>query len=238
MGAPGENSLSSSNEEANVIILLGPPGSGKGTQAKEITRLFGWPQISTGDMLRDAVARQTKLGQAAERIMKAGGLVSDEMVSGLVEERTSQPDCVHGCVLDGYPRTIPQAETLGALLKRQGRPAPLVITLEVDAQTVIKRISGRRTCGQCGRIYNVFYSPSQRDPLCDACGGTLKARADDNEAVVRERLNQYQAQTAPLVSYYEKAGQLVRLDGNAPIEALNQRLVEILERRKGQLSVS
>lgn len=228
------NSLIAVKAQAQVVILLGPPGSGKGTQAKEIFRRFGLPQISTGDMLREAVAEQTELGRAAERIMKAGGLVSDEIVSGLVEERIARADCAHGFVLDGYPRTLNQAQTLEQALQRHERPAPIVIDLELNPETIIRRISGRRTCRQCGRIYNIFYSPSKRDGICDVCGGELVGRADDNEAVVRERLNQYQAQTKPLVQFYEQAGQLARLDAAAPIDVVNRNLMEILESRTGQ----
>lgn len=222
------------SKQVKVVILLGPPGSGKGTQAKEIYRRYGLPQISTGDMLREAVANRTEMGQAAERIMKAGGLVDDELVSGLVESRITRADCASGFVLDGYPRTIHQAKTLEEALKRQHCPTPIVINLEVDLEKIIRRISGRRTCRQCGRIYNIFYSPSQRDGVCDVCGGELVDRADDNEAVIRERMNQYQAQTEPLVQYYEQAGQLIRLDATAAIDVVNRNLAEILEGRKGR----
>ncbi len=222
------------NRQGMVVILMGPPGSGKGTQAKEIYRRYGLPQISTGDMLREAVQLQSELGRAAECIMKAGGLVSDEIVSRLVEERTSRPDCLMGFVLDGYPRTIPQAESLERLLERQGRPRPVVINLEVSPELVVRRISGRRTCKQCGRIYNIFYSPSQKEGVCDVCGGELFARADDAERVVLERLHQYQKQTEPLVNHYQERGWLNRLDGNAPIEDVNRRLAEVLENQKGR----
>lgn len=217
-----------------VVILLGPPGSGKGTQAKEIVRRYGIPQISTGDMLREAVKNKTPLGLAAERIMKSGGLVSDEMVTGLVRERTLKADCAKGFVLDGYPRTIEQAKTLNEILKEQQWPSPIVINLEVMPEGVVKRVTGRRTCKQCGRIYNIFYSPSPREGICDVCGGELIGRADDDESVVRERLRQYENQTQPLVRFYQETGQLVRLDGNASIDVVNQRLFEILEGRKGQ----
>ena len=195
---------------------------------------YGIPQISTGDMLREAVKNRTPLGLAAEPIMKAGGYVNDEIMNGLVEERTSRGDCANGFVLDGYPRTVEQAKSLNELLKRQRRPSPVVINLELLAEDVIRRISGRRTCRQCGRIYNTFYSPSQRDPFCDVCGGELTSRADDNESVVRERLKQYEQQTQPLIHFYEKSGQLKRLDGNASLEVVTQRLMEILEGRKEQ----
>ena len=212
-----------------VLILLGPPGSGKGTQAKTISQAYGIPQISTGDMLREAVKDQTPLGQAAEHIIKSGELVSDEIVSSLVEERTAKADCSRGFVLDGYPRTIEQAGTLGRLLERQQRPKPTVICLEVKTEGVIRRVAGRRTCNKCGRIFNIYCSPSRKDPLCDACGGELFTRNDDKELVVRERLAQYQLKTQPLVRYYEDLGQLVRVDADASIEVVHQRIGEVLE---------
>jgi adenylate kinase len=212
-----------------VLILLGPPGSGKGTQAKTISQTYGIPQISTGDMLREAVKNQTPLGQAAEPILKSGQLVSGEIVSGLVEERTAKADCSRGFILDGYPRTIEQARTLGQLLERQQRPKPIVILLELETEGVIRRIAGRRTCKRCGRIFNIYYSPSRKDPLCDVCGGELFTRNDDKELVVRERLTQYQLKTQPLIRYYEELGQLIRVDANASIEVVNQRIGGVLE---------
>jgi adenylate kinase len=226
--------VSATDKVVKVVILLGPPGSGKGTQAKVIVERYGIPQISTGDMLREAVKNHTELGRAAERIMKSGGLMSDDIVSGLVEERTSRADCINGFILDGYPRTIEQARTLAEVLKKQHRPAPTVIDLELLPEDIVRRVTGRRTCKQCGRIYNVFYSPSQRDLVCDVCGGELMSRPDDNERVVRERLHQYEEKTQPLVKFYEEAGQLFKLDGSAPIEAVNQKLMEILEGRRGK----
>lgn len=211
------------------MILLGTPGSGKGTQAKTIVERYGIPQISTGDMLREAVKNQTDLGRAAERIMKSGGLVSDEIVNGLVEERTQRPDCVKGFVLDGYPRTLEQARSLGRILEKQHRPAPRVISLEVPSELVIKRISGRRNCKQCGAIYNIYFSPPKREGQCEVCGGELMSRADDNEAVIQERLNQYQKQTQPLVDFYQGLGQLTRIEGDAPIEVVRRQLFEILD---------
>ncbi len=220
--------------QARVIILLGAPGAGKGTQAKALVERYGIPQISTGDMLREAVKNKTPLGLAAEPIMKSGGYVNDDIINGLVEERTSQADCGNGFVLDGYPRTVEQAKALNQLLKTQQRPMPIVVNLEVMPEGVIRRISGRRTCKQCGRIYNIYFSPSKRDPLCDVCGGELISRADDDEAVVRERLRQYEKQTQPLIHFYDELGQLERLDGDASLEAVTQRLMQILEGRKEQ----
>lgn len=224
--------LSASNKPSRVVILLGPPGSGKGTQAKVIVERYGIPQISTGDMLREAVKSQTPLGLAAEQIMKSGGLVGDDIVNGLVEERIDRADCEKGFVLDGYPRTIEQAKVLGQILEKQQQPAPVVISLEVFPELVLQRISGRRTCRQCGRIYNVYFSPSRGEGICDACGGELIARADDSEAVVRERLVQYEKQTQPLIDFYQGLGQLRRLDGGAPIETVKEELFSILEGQK------
>lgn len=221
-------------KRARIIILLGPPGAGKGTQAKAIMQRYGIPQISTGDMLREAVKNRTPLGLAAEPIMKSGGYVSDDIINGLVEDRTLQADCVHGFVLDGYPRTVEQAKSLNQLLEKQRRPMPTVVNLQVEPEGMIRRISGRRTCRQCGRIYNIYFSPSQRDPLCDTCGGELFSRPDDDESIVRERLRQYEKQTQPLIQFYRELGQLEGLDGDAAPETVTQRVLEIFEGRKEQ----
>ncbi|MDD5306325.1 MAG: adenylate kinase [Deltaproteobacteria bacterium] len=195
------------------IILLGPPGAGKGTQAKKLIDVMGIPQISTGDMLRAAVAEGTELGRKAKEFMDAGRLVTDEVVIGLVEERFKKPDCAKGFMLDGFPRTVAQAEALEKMLKRMGRRIDHVVLMEVDDEELVLRITGRRTCGACGAIYHLSFSPPPASGKCK-CGSTdLRQRDDDNEITVRQRLKTYHSQTAPLVSFYAGRGNLRRITG-------------------------
>ncbi len=186
------------------IILLGPPGAGKGTQAKKLIELLAIPQISTGDMLRAAVAEKTPLGLEAKAFMEAGKLVPDGVVIGLVKERLAKPDCAPGFMLDGFPRTVGQAESLDAMLDSMSLTIDHVVLLEVDDEELVLRITGRRTCGACGAIYHLKYSPPPQPDTCSCGKKELVQRADDNEQTVRQRLATYHEQTAPLISYYEK----------------------------------
>ena len=212
------------------IILLGAPGAGKGTQAKLIAAAYGIPQISTGDLFRANVADGTELGHKVKDILDHGDLVPDALVNDMVAERLSHPDVNRGFILDGYPRTVGQAEWLDGYLKnRQASDggaapfsaiAPLVIQIVVGYNQLLQRITGRRSCPTCGRIYNVYFQPPKVEGICDFDGGRLVVRPDDKEEVVSERLKAYQGQTLPLVSYYKAKGQLVDVDGDQTVEAV------------------
>ena len=195
------------------LILLGAPGAGKGTQAEIISEKFNIPQISTGAILRAAVAEQTPLGKKVEKVMQSGGLVSDEDVIALVKERFQQPDCANGFILDGFPRTIPQAEALDVMLTEMGISIDLAVSLEVDPEKIVTRMSGRRTCPTCGATYHVVYKPSSKGEDCDKCGAALTVRKDDREEVVRDRLAVYEKQTAPLKNYYAQQNKLRLVEG-------------------------
>ncbi len=216
----------------NIVILLGPPGAGKGTQAKAVTEQLGLPQISTGDMLRDAVRRKTPLGIEAKNVLEAGDLVSDELVNGIVVERIAAPDCAGGFILDGYPRNVRQAEMFGARLESSDNL--LVIELTVDTELLVRRLTKRRTCGQCGAIYNVDSRPPGQEGVCDLCGGSLVQRPDDTDNVIRERMRTYRAETEPLVDYYRERGIYHQLDGMGPIDQVSTGLVSIIGLPVGQ----
>jgi adenylate kinase len=215
--------------ESQALIFLGAPGAGKGTQAREVSKEFGIPQISTGDMLRAARDKGTPLGLAAKAKMEAGQLVPDEVVCGIVAERIAEPDCARGFILDGFPRTIPQAQFVDQTLEKQGRGRPLVINIAVDLDVLMKRLTGRRTCATCGEIYNVYFSPPQKDGVCDKDGGALTQRADDNEATIRERLVAYDNQTRPLIDYYRARGLLHDVEGNRDPETIARELIAFLK---------
>ncbi len=212
------------------IILLGPPGGGKGTQAKRIVEKYGIPHIATGDILRDAVAKGTELGKKAKEYMERGELVPDEIVIGIVKERIKKPDCEKGFLLDGFPRTINQAEALDDMLKELGKKIDAVIYIDVPEDEVVKRISYRRSCRKCGAVYNLIYSPPKEDNKCDKCGGELYQRDDDKEEVVRQRFKVYMENTAPLIEYYEKRGILYRVDGTRSIDDVWQQIDEVLQK--------
>jgi len=210
------------------LILLGPPGAGKGTQAKMLTETFGTPQISTGDILRAAVKEGTPLGKQAQAFMDDGKLVPDEVVIGIVTERLQEPDCNQGFILDGFPRTVAQADALQENLRELGKELDRVIALQVDTEALVERLTGRRTCKSCGRGYHVKFDPPAVEGRCDACGGELYQRDDDREETIRKRLEVYERQTAPLIDYYRNAGLLIEVDGMQQIEEVRETLLAAL----------
>jgi adenylate kinase len=210
------------------LILLGPPGAGKGTQAKLLVERLKIPQVSTGDMLRAAVKAGTPLGQEAKQYMNRGALVPDAVIIGLVRERLQQPDCSRGYILDGFPRTVAQAEALEKTLAGLQAWLDSVVSLEVPTEDLVLRIAGRRTCRNCGAMYHVRFSPSKTDGRCDACGGPTYQRDDDREETVRRRLAVYAEQTAPLISFYEARGLLRRVPGTGEIAEIFQRITAAL----------
>ena len=210
------------------IVLLGAPGSGKGTQAKLLVKQYGIPQVSTGDLLRAAVEGHSALGQQAKAAMENGQLVGDDIVLGIIRERLSQPDAHDGFILDGFPRNIPQAEMLDRILGEMGQPIDVAILLDVDLDDLIQRLAGRRTCASCGQMYNIFTSPPRMDDRCDECGGELRQRADDNEETIGNRLRIYEAQTAPLVAYFERQDKLQTVSGEGEVEAIYARITALL----------
>ncbi|WP_372840523.1 adenylate kinase [Phaeovulum sp.] len=214
-----------------VLILLGPPGAGKGTQARMLEDRFGLIQLSTGDLLRAAVAARTPAGKAAKSVMEAGQLVSDEIVLAVLKERMAQPDVKAGVILDGFPRTAGQAAALDALLSAAGQKVTAAISLEVDDEAMVARVSGRTTCASCGEGYHEQFKRPAVAGVCDKCGGTeFKRRADDNAETARERLIAYHAQTAPLIAHYEKAGVLEKIDAMGSIDEIGAGLSRIVER--------
>ncbi|GAV25953.1 adenylate kinase [Carboxydothermus islandicus] len=200
------------------LLIMGPPGAGKGTQAEKIVKEFGITHISTGDMFRAALKNQTPLGLKAKEYMDKGELVPDEIVIAMVEERISAPDCAKGFLLDGFPRTIPQAEALDKKLSEMGITLDGVINIEVPREELIERLTGRRVCRQCGATYHVKFNPPKVEGVCDACSGELYQRSDDSLETVSNRLDVYEAQTAPLKEYYAKTGLLKNIDGTKSIE--------------------
>jgi adenylate kinase len=210
------------------IILLGPPGAGKGTQAAGIAEEVSIPHISTGDMFRSALKEGTALGMEAKKYMDAGELVPDDLVVAMVNERIKQPDCSGGFLLDGFPRTIIQAEKLDETLEREGLAMDLVINLACDDETIIKRLTGRRVCRSCGRIYHVVNMPPKTEGICDDDGGELYQRDDDKEETILNRLDVYKKQTADLIDYYRAKGLLKDVDANAPREETLQNMLALI----------
>jgi len=210
------------------IILLGPPGAGKGTQASRLIGKYAIPQISTGDMLRAALKEGTPLGLEAKKFMDQGALVPDSVVIGLVKERIQKPDCSKGYMLDGFPRNVSQAEALDKMLGELKQRIDGVVCIEVPNKELLGRLTGRRTCRSCGAGYHVMFDPPKTDGKCDKCGGELYQRDDDNEATVSSRLKVYEDQTKPLIDYYEKQGKLRRIDGVGSMDAIFGRITAIL----------
>ena len=215
------------------LILLGPPGAGKGTQAQFIVDSYAIPQISTGDMLRAAVKERSPLGKVAQQIMESGGLVPDEVVLGLVMERLACTDCNFGFILDGFPRTIPQADALVTILRGIEKKIDHVISLDVNNADIIQRISGRRTCPACGKGYHETYDPPKVAGVCDACETALIQREDDCEETVKNRLAVYDQQTSPLKVYYQNAGLLRHIDGSGSIQGIQLQIKAVLEGQVG-----
>ncbi|WP_370227142.1 adenylate kinase [Pararhodobacter marinus] len=213
--------MSETMTKGAVLILLGPPGAGKGTQARMLEERFGLVQLSTGDLLRAAVAAGTEAGLAARSVMEAGGLVSDEIVLAILKDRLAEPDTVRGVILDGFPRTPGQAEALDALLAGQGLSISAAISMEVDDAAMVTRVSGRYTCASCGEGYHDSFKQPAQAGTCDKCGsGDFKRRADDNAETVGARLTAYHASTAPLIAYYEQRGVLRSVDGMGAIDTI------------------
>jgi adenylate kinase len=241
MGAQASAAVTIKAKERVIgpIILLGPPGAGKGTQAKLIAENYGIPQISTGDILRDNVARKTELGMKAKGIMDRGDLVPDELVCDMVADRLTQADCVRGFILDGFPRTLRQAEWLDGHLEKmragkdaKGRQAcapPVVVRLVVEYNQLLQRLTGRRSCPTCGLIYNVYYQPPKVQGICDVDGTPLVQRRDDTEEVIAERLKAYEQLTLPLVDYYGSRGRLIEVNGDQPVGAVAAQMFSALE---------
>lgn len=214
------------------IILMGPPGAGKGTQSEKILAYCAIPHISTGDMFREAIKNQTPLGMAAQSYINSGKLVPDEVTIGLVKERLSRPDCANGYLLDGFPRTIPQAEALQVLAKEISRPVELVINITADQDELVKRISGRRVCPKCGNSYHVSFKKPQVDGTCDACGSELIQRKDDTIESLKVRLDAYENQTKPLVDFYNKLGICKEVNGLQNIDDVFKDIQNLLDEVK------
>ena len=210
------------------IIMLGAPGAGKGTQAKKIAEKYHIPHISTGDIFRANIKNGTELGKKAKTYMDQGLLVPDELTVDLVIDRVGQDDCKDGYILDGFPRTIPQAECLDAALEKRGEKVDFAINVEVPDENIVNRMSGRRACVGCGATYHIKYNPTKVDGVCDACGEKLVLRADDKPETVQKRLGVYHDQTQPLIDYYTKSGVLKEVDGTVDMEDVFQAIVEIL----------
>src|SRR6056297_3239824 len=222
--------VSQSPTVAPVLILLGPPGAGKGTQARMLQDRFGLVQLSTGDLLRAAVAAGTEAGQKAKAVMEAGDLVSDDIVLAILKDRLGEPDVNKGVILDGFPRTTGQAEALDRLLSESGQQIDAAISLEVEDEAMVERVSGRYTCASCGEGYHDSFKQPAVAGICDKCGGTeFKRRADDNAETVRSRLAAYHAQTAPLIAYYDDKGVLRTVDAMGDIGRIADELGAIVE---------
>jgi adenylate kinase len=211
-----------------AVIFLGPPGAGKGTQAKELARKFSVPHLSTGDMLRENIAKGTPLGEKAKPIMARGELVPDSLVLKMVAERIEQPDCWHGFVFDGFPRTVAQAQYLQVMLRQHGYKPAVVVHFAVDPALLLRRITGRRMCKVGGEIYNIFERPPKVEGRCDNDGGELEQRPDDREEIVAPRLQAYEKQTAPLVAYYKRLGRLHTVDASRSVSEVTRQVFDVV----------
>ncbi len=211
------------------LVLLGAPGAGKGTQAKKLIEKYSIPQISTGDILRKAVADGTPLGKEAKAVMDRGELVPDSIVLGLVRERLKQDDCRNGYILDGFPRNTAQEEALDKMLSTMSAPLTIAVSVDVDKNDLMKRLTGRRTCKSCQQMYNLYFSPPKKEGVCDKCGGALFQRDDDKEKTIQKRLDVYEAQTAPLIDYYRRKGILKSIQGTGSIEEIFKKVCNALE---------
>lgn len=210
------------------LVLMGLPGAGKGTQAEKIVEKYQIPHISTGDMFRAAMAKGTELGNKAKSFMDAGALVPDEVTIGIVRERIAEKDCVNGFLLDGFPRTVPQAEVLDEILKDQGRSIEFVVNINVDKEQLMERLTGRRICKSCGSTYHLIFNPPTKENVCNRCGGELYQRADDNEETVLNRLNVNINQSVPLLTFYKEKGRLRNVNGQQDIEKVFEDIAELL----------
>ena len=210
------------------IVLLGPPGAGKGTQAKLLQEEFPACQVSTGDILRKAVAEQTKVGKEASEFIDRGALVPDSVIVTLVAERLKDNDCRKGFILDGFPRTIPQAQSLEEILEKMGLGLQHVLLMQVPAGLIVERLAGRRICRDCGALYHRSFDPPKQQGVCDRCGGELRQRDDDREETVKARLDVFDAQTAPLADYYRQRGILREIDGVGKVEDIQKRVIKVL----------
>ncbi len=211
------------------LILLGAPGAGKGTQAKRIMATYHIPQISTGDILRKEVREKTELGLKAKDIMERGELVPDDIILKMIEKRLHQPDCQNGFILDGFPRTIPQAEGLEEILDNMGKNQLIVIEISVSDEEIIRRLSNRRICSMCGKDFNLILNPPPENMVCPVCGGKIIQRDDDKPETIKKRLEVYRKQTEPLIKYYHQKGKLFRIDGLRPVDTIFNQIKEILE---------
>lgn len=215
---------------AFYLVLLGGPGAGKGTQAERLSQALGIPQVSTGDLFRENLKNETPLGLLARGYMERGELVPDEVTVGMVRERLKRPDCARGAILDGFPRTVAQAEALEALLAELGSRLALVPYIQVPEEVLLARLSGRWTCKVCGAMYHQLFSPPQQAGVCDRCGGELYQRADDTPETQRHRIRVYLEQTAPLIDYYRRKGLLVEVDGRAGIDDIQAELLAMIQK--------
>lgn len=213
---------------SRVIVIIGPPGAGKGTQARLLSEKYGYPQISTGDILREMAQADTELGLAIKATLASGKLVSDEILAEVIRTRTARADCDNGYILDGFPRTINQAHLLEELAELQKKEVFLV-RAKVHQDVLFKRLTGRSTCPKCGEIYNVYFRPSKVEGVCDLDGTELKYRSDDNPESVLKRFDEYKTATAPLIEYYRESGRLIEIDGEGQVEEIFEKLRSVIE---------